>query len=153
MVHRDSCLSIGGFQVGESRGEDIDLWIRMALRFPVATSDHVGCFYRRVAGSLTGVHEVDQPDVAMRTIMSLLMDKNISQSRKQNLEDLYSRMALAHAADNLMLGRQSVAKLFIQEASRSRLYARRYRALLLLSYFPKLLFRIAIKIRSLINAK
>ena len=153
MVRRDTCLAIGGFRIGESRGEDVDLWIRMALSYPVAMSSYIGTFYRRVAGSLTSSHQVSQPDVAMRTITSALEDKCVSDTRRQNLDELYSRMALAHAADSLLQRQPSVARRFIREAARSKMYANRRRALSLLTFLPRTLVTILFKLRSLINAR
>lgn len=134
MVRRESCLSLGGFQVGESRGEDIDLWIRMGLRFPVAVSDYVGCLYRRVDNSLTTSLSVLEPDVAMRGIAETLSrDRGMAVDRKRNLKELYNRIAIANATDCLAKGERKAARRFLALASDTQVLRRRWRLARLLS--------------------
>ncbi len=137
MVHRESCLSLGGFQVGESRGEDIDLWIRMGSRFPVAVSDYVGCLYRRVDNSLTTSLSVLEPDVAMRGIAeTLACDRDMAAGRKHNLKELYNRIAIANATDCLAKGERNAARKFLALASDTRVLRRRWYLARLLSLLP-----------------
>lgn len=137
MVHRESCLSLGGFPVGENRGEDIDLWIRMGLRFPVAISDYVGCLYRRVGDSLTTSLSVLEPDVAMRRIAeTLARDRDMALDRKRNLKELYNRIAIANATDCLAKGERKAARSFLALASDTQVLRRRWRLARLLSLLP-----------------
>jgi glycosyltransferase involved in cell wall biosynthesis len=41
--------AVGLFPVGVARGEDLDMWVRIALRFPIAYTTQVGAIYRRDA--------------------------------------------------------------------------------------------------------
>ncbi len=137
MVHRASCLSVGGFRVGESRGEDIDLWIRMGSRLPVAVSDYLGCLYRRVDNSLTTSLSVLDPDVAMRGISeTLLCDRDLDAGRRRSLEELYNRIAIAHATDCLARGERKAAQKFLALASNTQVWARRWQLARLLSLLP-----------------
>lgn len=136
MVHRDACLSLGGFQVGESRGEDIDLWIRMAMQYPVADSDYVGCLYRRVEGSLTASVAVLEPDVAMRRIAEFLKRDDLNAERKHGLKELYNRIAIANATDCLALGERQAARKFLDLASDTKILRRRWQLVRMLSVLP-----------------
>lgn len=137
MVHRESCLSLGGFQVGENRGEDIDMWIRMGLRFPVAVSDYVGCLYRRVDNSLTTSLSVLEPDVAMRGIAeTLACDQDMALDRKRSLKELYNRIAIANATDCLSKGERQAARKFLALASDTQVLRRRWQLAQVLSLLP-----------------
>jgi glycosyltransferase involved in cell wall biosynthesis len=154
MVRRDACLSIGGFRLGESRGEDIDLWIRMALSFPVAMSDYVGCLYRRVDDSLTTSLSVLEPDVAMRGIVAALnRGKDLSPERKKNLKELYNRIAISNATDCLSKGQMAAARRFVELASDTRLYRRRRQLIWLLSLLPASFAVELVKMRKWAKAK
>lgn len=54
-VKRQALLDLGGlFPEGETLGEDLDVWFRLAERYPVAVSDRALSLYRKaVAGGLT----------------------------------------------------------------------------------------------------
>ena len=41
--------AVGFFSVGRARGEDLDMWCRIALKFPIAYSTQVGAIYRQDA--------------------------------------------------------------------------------------------------------
>lgn len=149
MVHRDRCISIGGFETGENRGEDIDLWIRMGLQFPVAMSDYVGCLYRRVDNSLTTSLSVLEPDIAMRRIdVTLMGDNGMGADRRRNLKELYNRIAIANATDCLTRGHRRAARRFLALASDTEISRFRWRLLQLLCLIPPSLVVELAKIRS-----
>lgn len=53
VVRRDALESLGGFDEGLSHAEDLDLWIRLARRWPAAASRHALVRYQHRAGGLT----------------------------------------------------------------------------------------------------
>jgi glycosyltransferase involved in cell wall biosynthesis len=137
MVRKDVALGAGGFAEGESRGEDIDLWIRMALEYPVALSSYVGTVYRRVANSLTVSTTVLEPDVAMRRIARRLADdKGLAPELRDAMRELSHRLALAHATDCLLRGQKDAASRFIATAGDTRYWAGHRRVLFALSLLP-----------------
>lgn len=137
MVHRERCLSVGGFEAGENRGEDIDLWIRMGFQFPVAISSYIGSFYRRVDNSLTFSSSVLEPDIAMRRISAILgSDADIDIGKRRALKELYNRIAIANATDCLVKGQKGAAQKFLSLASDTDTSRSRWRLLWLLSVMP-----------------
>lgn len=148
MVHRERCLSIGGFEVGENRGEDIDLWIRMGLQFPVVISDYIGSLYRRVDSSLTTSVLVLEPDVAMRRVAALLNESPMSATRQRNLKELHNRMAIANATDCLIRGHGDAARKFLVSASDTRIYRWRWKLLRLLSVMPPSVIAVLARMRN-----
>lgn len=137
MVRKDVALGIGGFAEGESRGEDVDLWIRMALENPVALSSYVGTVYRKVANGLTSSTMVIEPDVAMRRIAQRIADdKSLGPELRNAMREFANRLALAHASDCLLRGQKDAANRFIAAARDTRYWARRRRVLSALSALP-----------------
>jgi len=53
MLRRDRILDAGGYDVSLRCGEDYDLWLRMARRWPLAAMDFPCTWVRQHAGSLT----------------------------------------------------------------------------------------------------
>jgi glycosyltransferase involved in cell wall biosynthesis len=113
MVRRDAALAEGGFPHGESHGEDLALWIRLAERHGAAATGAVGALYRRSPGGLTG-RSVRVPDVAMRTLDALRRDA--APDRQAPMRRLRSRLALAHALDALSRGEAADARAALAES-------------------------------------
>jgi len=142
MVRRDVALGIGGFVEGESRGEDVDLWIRIALKQPVALSSYVGTVYRQVSNSLTSTTTVLAPDVAMRGIAArLINDGDLTPELRVAMQEFANRLALSHAADCLLLGQREAARKFISGCRDTQYWASRRRVLSALSLLPAVAIR------------
>jgi glycosyltransferase involved in cell wall biosynthesis len=50
-IPKEVFFEIGGFQVGEGMGEDLDFWAKIALNFPVAFSSEIGAIYHTDASN------------------------------------------------------------------------------------------------------
>jgi glycosyltransferase involved in cell wall biosynthesis len=137
MVRRQAVLDAGGFARNESRGEDIDLWVRLALAYPVATSSYVGAIYRRVEDGLTVSHLVGEPDVAMRGISRRLVeDRALSPQLRQALQELFNRLSLSHAADCLLQGNSQAALGFLRGSRHTKYWPLRWWGLRALAALP-----------------
>jgi glycosyltransferase involved in cell wall biosynthesis len=81
VISRDALLSIGGFPVGRSSGEDLDTWVRLAIKGPIAYIPSVLMHYHDECGS-TGrnVHNMD----VMNSLRSYLKDNNVSKSMRES---------------------------------------------------------------------
>jgi glycosyltransferase involved in cell wall biosynthesis len=152
MVHKDVALRTGGFAEGESRGEDVDLWIRMALEYPVAFSSYVGTIYRQVPSSLTASTTVLEPDIAMRHIVQQISgDKGLAPELRGAMLELANRLALAHATDCLLRGQKAAASRFIDGARKTRYWAARRRFLAVLSLLPVPAIRALLALKGILN--
>jgi glycosyltransferase involved in cell wall biosynthesis len=148
MVRKDVAVGIGGFAEGESRGEDIDLWVRMALQQPVALSSYVGTVYHQVKNSLTATITVLEPDVAMRRIARRLADdSDLTPEVGVAMRELANRLALSHASDCLVRGHKEAARAFIAGARETRYWASRRRILFALSLLPAWAVRALVTLR------
>jgi glycosyltransferase involved in cell wall biosynthesis len=150
MIRRDVALAAGGFALNESRGEDIDLWVRIALSHPVALSAYVGAIYRKVGNSLTATVPVVELDVAMRGISRRLAnDPNLPLDSRRALEELFNRLSLSHAADSLLQGNKDAAARFLNAARRTRYWLLRWWILRVLWFFPSSLVRFLFRVRKM----
>jgi glycosyltransferase involved in cell wall biosynthesis len=150
MIGRDAAVAIGGFAPGESRGEDIDLWVRIAMSHPVALSSYIGAIYRRVGNSLTATMRVVEADVAMRGISRRLADDQaLSPALRRALEELLNRLSLAHAGDCLLQGNKDAAARFLDGARRTRYWPVRWWILRVLWFFPSSVVRVIFRVRKM----
>jgi len=150
MIRRDVAVATGGFALDESRGEDIDLWVRIALSYPIALSSYIGAIYRKIANSLTATVSVVEPDVAMRGISRRLADEpHLSLDSRRALEELFNRLSLSHAADCLLQGNKDAAARFLDGARRTRYWPLRWWILRVLWLFPSSLVRVLFRVRKM----
>lgn len=148
MLRRSVFLLSGGFERGENRGEDLDLWLRIGMQVPVAVSTYVGARYRRVPAGLTSTEIVRGPDVLMRRIETFLSQPTLLSSHKRSsLRELHGRMALAHATDALERGDIETALLFAKLADRTVIWRRRLSIVKLLCLLPGWMRNLSFKVR------
>jgi hypothetical protein len=145
MVRRERALAVGGFPTGKVCGEDLALWIKLAVQAPVAASTHVGAIYRRPAVSLSSSSSYrTAPDSSMATIQDLLgQHPEWSVRRRRQLEEYFFRLALAHVLDSTRAGEAAEAAKYLRLSSQTQELRWRWRQAKLLSTLPKPLRQIA----------
>ena len=126
MVNRTQALAAGGFPAGHSRGEDLALWMNLAVAAPVAVSTYVGCHYRRGADALTAKC-VTEPDISMTTLEDLIARHGEwPPPRRDAAREFYNRIALAHALDCVRAGDETAARRFIALSANTTTQRRRW---------------------------
>jgi len=111
IAHRRSALAaIGGFDESLSAGEDYDLYLRLARRFPIFCHEAVVTEYRRHATNTTrdpAVVLVSQLEV-LRRQRPLLLDRRERSARRSGIRDTRARhgRALAHQTALAVRGRR-----------------------------------------------
>jgi hypothetical protein len=120
MVLRERALALGGFPAGSyCGGEDLALWMRLAVDAPIAVSDFIGCHYRRGIDSLTSSppHR-NAPDISMITLQGILeQQKDWPQARRAAVREYHSRLALAHCIDCLRTNNSEQAQMYLRLAA------------------------------------
>jgi glycosyltransferase involved in cell wall biosynthesis len=139
MVLRDHALALGGFPAGHYCGEDLALWMRLAVDAPVAVSDFVGCYYRRGIDSLSvNSHYRNAPDISMTVLTEILEQKtDWSQGRRSAVLEYYCRLALAHCLDCLRAGDRDKAQTYLSLAAGTRTQRRRLWQARVLAWLPR----------------
>jgi len=137
MVLREYALELGGFPSGNISGEDLALWIKLAVVSSLAVSDYVGCIYRRNTSGLSARAYRNTMDISMAALNELLEEhEDWSEHRRQSISEYYCRLALAHCLDSLRGGELNQAKYFLRRAAGTRLLRRRLWAARLLALAP-----------------
>jgi hypothetical protein len=156
-VHRRTALSVGGFS-GHDLGEDLELWARLALSYPVAVSSAVTALHVRGTGGAMdtahkrGVHR----DVLVRdlrelsTVIEALETKAHLVERRDLIAYLDSRIASA-IAGRLMQGDSTGARNLRKLISR-RWHPRLW-LLQLLASAPEPVLRAALSARSAVISR
>lgn len=134
-VNKKIFTDVGGFPVGVRRGEDIVVWIKLALKAPVA---HVACitatYNRDGVNRGESIKEVD-PSGALLYMADLLADRQVNKSLKRSIGALYDKVAIM-AALGCQMSSNVVASLTIARLSLACLRARSFAVVLLITCVP-----------------
>lgn len=91
-------LSIGGFPIGVRRGEDIIVWLKLAMRHPVAHAEVATSIYDHEAVNRVNTLKEEESPGSLRYIASMLEDAELVPQWRDSLTLLFDRMALFTAA-------------------------------------------------------
>lgn len=138
MVLRECALELGGFPSGNVSGEDLALWIKLAVASSVAVSNYVGCIYRRNTDGLSLRAHRNAIDVSMATLIELFEERDEwPDHRRQSIREYFYRLALAHCLDGLRAGELNQAKHYLRLAAGTQLMRRRLWEARLLMFAPR----------------
>jgi glycosyltransferase involved in cell wall biosynthesis len=108
---------VGAFQVTEIQGEDVDLWLRIALDFPLAWSSEPGAIYHKdAANRAVGTRRWTGEPIISQTGRQALADGLVSPDQMQDLREYLSHFQVAAARDCLVLGDRQTARRLLSYA-------------------------------------
>jgi len=112
-VRRSVFDEIGGFPEGVNLGQDMDMWLRIALRYPIAYTTFVGATYFMNAVNRTATGSPEQPldlPYFVRTALLALAEGSVPPALRADVCDYNGQFQIPAAIANLMAGRPRVAR-------------------------------------------
>ena len=148
-IPRSVLNAAGGFRNGVRMGEDLDLWGRIALKYQVAFSWHVGATYFLDASNRAHDHQCFLPPF-VQTIEAKRQKGMIPKHLIRDLDEYCNRLLLNDASRALIIsGNQTVSRKILKGiSSRDIQLERKKKILLILSYSPQFMVRFLWQIRS-----
>jgi glycosyltransferase involved in cell wall biosynthesis len=116
-IRKSVIAAVGGFPEGEPTGEDLDMWVRIALRYPVACTRAVSATYRTDEGDrgLLRLRLKTPYPPLVRTLRSLLADGSVDPRRTAALRRYADWHAMAFLRWLLELDVPAAKKLLLDE--------------------------------------
>lgn len=109
-IPKEAFVSAGMFPEGVNRGGDRDMWVRIALKYPVAFSRSVGAvYYVDIPGSIVKTNKAVSGYRAVETIEKFLETTDCDKRRLRHIREYASLLRLSSAkqcieTDNIKLG-------------------------------------------------
>ena len=147
MVPKRVFDEIGGFPVGVRTGEDLDMWVRIALQHRVAWSPRESAVYHLSSDNRTAGGEVrfDRPDVACAAaIEEFLASGRQPISARSYVEEYVAGKRLDLAKYDLLQGRRDWARALVRKTQATVLFKKQRRLLQIMLLFPTWLLRIVV---------
>jgi len=118
---------VGYFPEGVRRGGDLDMWARIALKYPIAFSRYIGAtYYKDIAGSVIKTHTVIEGYRVVSTLEEFLKNnRDIAPERKRYIKEYANRFRLSSAAHCIKAGRIDMAKQHLKDCHTRRFFIRK----------------------------
>lgn len=128
---------IGGFQVGEPKGADVDVWLKIALRFPLAFSrQYQATYFENVVNRRVSVRWRQEPAVS-RTARQAIDAGIVPSEQVQDLRNYASHFQVAAARDCLVLGHRQTARQLLEYARGTEVLAPKWWFYRLMAALPE----------------
>jgi glycosyltransferase involved in cell wall biosynthesis len=102
---------VGLFPEGVELGEDLDMWMRIGARFPIALSGYVGAVYHREAANRTDNGRIRGVEYELvRTGERLLSSSGLDGAQRAHLRDYVARYQITTAYHLILLGQRDRAR-------------------------------------------
>jgi len=128
--------SAGKFPAGEKLGGDIDMWLRIALKYPVAFSNVVGAVYYMDSASRVCLTEYSISDYKMvKTAREAISNGSVSGKDKLYLAEYIFMKEIERAGRCIIRGQSKKGRELLKE-SQTRYFWRKRLFFFLASFFP-----------------
>jgi len=148
-VPRETFNSCGLFPFGEQRREDLDMWCRIALQYPIAFSTRMSAVYHQEADNRVGIGppELTEPRI-VRTLQDALAAEKLPDGvTRTDLLEYMNIQLITRAIRVLMYGFPERARGLLAKASTTRAHRDVFRRWMLLASLPAPLIRLALGVR------
>ena len=115
---------LGGFLVGEKFGEDLEMFCRIAMRYPVAFSRNIGAlYYLDAANSALNAHITVEDLPFVRTVRTAIEIGIVDSEMTEDLQEYIAGCQLWNVKQNVLAGNRPTAKRMLRNCQppRSRL--------------------------------
>lgn len=129
--------SVGLFPVGVAIGEDVDLWCRIALRYPICFSTQVGAVYHKEADSRALVtNQVLRQYSFVKVVQDALSAGAVPPGQRWDAFEFMAAHQIDVAFNSIMAGDPRYARLLLRSCRSTRKHARPWRRAMLLALLP-----------------
>ena len=128
---------IGGFAVGMKTWEDIDCWVRIAIKHPIAFSTARLVVYHKEAENRASLRERTLTELRFtKTIRNAVSGGDIACALQEDALEFMAYSQLKVAAGNITAGNPRYARMLLLSCRGTRRYARDWRRLMLQTMLP-----------------
>ncbi len=121
---------MGGFDTGAWYGEDVDLWGRIALKYPIAFCwDGMGIYHKEAANRACNKKEPIREHIFVTSARSALQAGEVPPELKEDLLEYVASRQIQIACRNLEAGRPDLARNNLKGCKTRRLWRSKYSAL------------------------
>jgi glycosyltransferase involved in cell wall biosynthesis len=130
---------VGGFPHGVSLAEDVDCWVRIALRYPIAFSSARLFIYHQEAENRSALHICRPKEYGfVRLVRDAIGNGGIPPEQREDALEFMAFSQMTVASANISGGNPAYARELLRSCRRTRIHAGTWRRLMLLAMLPPL---------------
>ena len=145
-VTRAALAAVGGFQAGVRYGEDMDLWVRIALRYPVAWSPTVSAIYHHSEQAHNCRDKFYVGDAPFAAPCERFVGELGTPAQRRVYELLCSQRLRTFAVGTYLAGDRPRARRMVRACGETRVERKRYWGMRALTALPVPLGRAAYRL-------
>ena len=139
-VKKEVFWEVGGYPIGVSYGEDVDLWGRLAIKYPIAFSWKVGAKYHWDAPNRACISNVPlEQEEFVKTAQAAIFKREVPEVILEDLNEYVNKLELDRAQRNIIAGRPEHARAILLHCA-TKTQRRRRIELLMLALVPVSVF-------------
>jgi glycosyltransferase involved in cell wall biosynthesis len=128
---------VGDFPVSETVGGDMDMWLRIGLRYPIAYSrEKLATYYMDATNRLWGFKRWQNEPFISQTARKAIQSGEFSPEMVKDLKDWVASFQLDATKDFLILGKRKLAVKMLEYSKGTARQPYRWRKFRLLSFLP-----------------
>lgn len=137
VIPKKILVEVGGFHLFEELSEDVDTWIRVALRYPIAWSkEHLVILHKEAENRAVITKRYYSEPVISRTIRHAIRAGIVPQESLQDATEFSVIFQIIAARSNLMEGRRRDALLLLDYAKGTKRFSQEWWILRIFSLLP-----------------
>ncbi len=118
--------AVGGFSIGIKRGEDLDMWARIALKYPVAYTRYIGAIWHKDASNRACNHNIIDEFLPFTNIaIEAILNGQIQANMAQDIEKYIAKEKIKAIKQNILSGNLSNAKRMLRQYQMSQYYLKK----------------------------
>lgn len=119
---------VGGFPLGEYFGEDGDMWLRIALKYPIAFSSRINAIYHRDAHGRACFNRMIRCEYRLiKTGCDAINNDVVPQHMLPYLEEYVAKYKIISASQCILAGERQIAKKILATCKTKQYYMRKLR--------------------------
>ena len=125
-VPKDVFSDVGGFPLGEYLGEDGDMWLRIALKYPIAFSSRINAIYHKDAHGRACFNRMIRCEYRLiKTGCNAINNDVVPQHMLPYLEVYVAKYRITSASQCILSGERQIAKKILATCKTKRYYMRK----------------------------
>ncbi|KAF1079005.1 glycosyltransferase family 2 protein [Methanogenium sp. MK-MG] len=130
-------LNIGLFSTESKMGEDLDMWFRIALKYPIAFSYNIGAIYHResINRACNDISNFEKGSPIIETAQ-IALKEDITPLNKELILEYVAKLNIYYSIRLIRSGNRKTGRLILINCN-TRLFLKRKLLWIILSFFPQ----------------